>query len=239
MRATERNPRLTGRLLKRYDRLVPRMRSLLVSRFGAEEAGKFVVETRREYEALIPRIPYIGGVKNPLSWNLNGSALFLAMWRVLKCRGVSPQESVDLFCEMSDLWLRSYPKRLVRLLGRLRFTRPYRGLLKKKAEASRKRRYPADFVYDYVEGDGGDFEFGVDYTECAILKFLRERGSEQIAPHVCRIDYPMSRALGLGMERTGTLAGGAPRCDFRFKRGRPTREPPAGRRAVGARSGPA
>lgn len=49
---------------------------------------------------------------------------------------------------------------------------------------------------------------------------------------------PMSRAMKLGMDRTGTLTDGVPRCDFRFKRGKPTREAPlrGGRvRAVAAK----
>ena len=40
---------------------------------------------------------------------------------------------------------------------------------------------------------------------------------------MCLADYPISEALGTGLIRKTTIAEGAERCDFRFKRGRETR----------------
>lgn len=45
-------------------------------------------------------------------------------------------------------------------------------------------------------------------------------------PYLCLVDFIMSERMGLGLERTMTLAEGSPKCDFRFKHRRPTIWPP-------------
>lgn len=84
------------------------------------------------------------------------------------------------------------------------------------------RRYPGDWVADYLEGDGGEFDYGLDITECGICKFYHQQGADELAPYLCLSDYVLSDALGRGLVRCQTLAEGDPVCDFRFKRGRET-----------------
>jgi hypothetical protein len=71
----------------------------------------------------------------------------------------------------------------------------------------------------YVEGDGQEFDFGVDYTECAVCKFLRVENAFELAPYACALDQPVGELLGWGLTRTMTIAEGYPKCTFRFKRG--------------------
>jgi hypothetical protein len=90
---------------------------------------------------------------------------------------------------------------------------------KKRAAQSQQRRYPADWVRVHVEGDGSAFDWGMDYLECGIVKFLHSQGADELAPYLCLTDYALLGALGIGFKRTMTLAEGCERCDFRFKRG--------------------
>jgi hypothetical protein len=55
------------------------------------------------------------------------------------------------------------------------------------------------------------------------LNFLREQGADEIAPYLCALDQISSEKLGWGLIRTSTLAEGGKVCDFRFKKGGPTR----------------
>lgn len=80
-----------------------------------------------------------------------------------------------------------------------------------------------DFVYEYVEGDGERFDFGVDYLECAVWSFLKAQGTPELAPYVCALDQLYSDAFKWGLSRTSTLAEGGTRCDFRFRRGGETK----------------
>lgn len=80
-----------------------------------------------------------------------------------------------------------------------------------------------DYVFNFVEGDGQTFDYGVYYLECASCKFLAKQGAPELAPYLCLVDILYSKALGWGLTRTMTLAEGAERFDFRFKKGGKTK----------------
>lgn len=69
-------------------------------------------------------------------------------------------------------------------------------------------------------GDGRDFDIGVDYTECGLMKYFAAQGMPELAPYPCRVDFPTARAEGTGLVRSTTLASGGKVCDFRYKQGR-------------------
>jgi hypothetical protein len=73
-----------------------------------------------------------------------------------------------------------------------------------------------------VEGNGQDFDWGVDYTECGICKFYQAQGAYELVPYLCALDFPSSEAADAGLVRTTTLGTGGLRCDFRYKYGRAT-----------------
>jgi len=56
-----------------------------------------------------------------------------------------------------------------------------------------------------------------------VVKFFHCQGADELVPYMCRLDYAMSKAMGMGLVRTTTLAEGGEKCDFRFKRGRETK----------------
>jgi len=216
------------RLLKDFDRSVSRSRPLLLSRYGEERAAAMMRESRREYEALIPQIPYIGD-KNPLLVFLLPASRHLAIYRALQRQGETVEAAGRLIGEMSEAELKAMPGIVRRLISRLWFSPWFRGRLRKRAAESQERQYPGGYVLTYVEGDGRSFDYGIDYTECASCKFLSAQGAMELAPYVCAVDRVASEMLGWGLTRTTTIAEGFEKCDFRFKKGGRTRVPtPAG-----------
>jgi hypothetical protein len=101
----------------------------------------------------------------------------------------------------------------------MNFSRFYLSRLRKRAIESHQRKYPGGYVFNFVEGDGQTFDYSVDYLECASCKFLAKQGAPELTPYLCPVDILYSKALGWGLMRTMTLAEGAERCDFRFKKG--------------------
>jgi hypothetical protein len=97
--------------------------------------------------------------------------------------------------------------------------------LKKRARQSQVHRYAGDYVFSFVEGNGIEFDFGVDYTECGTCKFLAQQGASELAPYICTVDDIYSKAFHWGLTRTMTLAQGHAKCDFRFKKGAKTNVP--------------
>ena len=45
------------------------------------------------------------------------------------------------------------------------------------------------------------------------------KGADEFVPYMCATDIPESKYGGLGLKRTKTLAEGADKCDFRYKKG--------------------
>jgi hypothetical protein len=68
---------------------------------------------------------------------------------------------------MDRAFLRAYPRFLRRLFGSMTFSRRYIRRLRKRAAESHQRRYPGDYAYTFVEGDGETFDHSADYLECA------------------------------------------------------------------------
>jgi hypothetical protein len=178
-----------------------------------------VHESLAEFEPLIPELPYVGGKRNPLTGNLVSSAGALAVYRVMQQHGKPIEEAGELLYRLMETWIRRYPQLVRHLMGRYYLSRLSQRQSKRQAVLSLQRRYPADWVRIHVDGDGQAFEWGVDYLECGIVKFLCSQGADELAPYLCLTDYALFGALGIELTRTQTLAEGYEKCDFRFKWG--------------------
>jgi hypothetical protein len=209
-------------LLRRFDKATARVNHVLVSRYGEEHAGILTKEVRREYEAIIPHLPYIGP-RNPLMIFFIPTGWHVGLYRVLQKQRRTVEEAGQVIYDMTEAYLKSIPAFVRRLIGYLWFSSLLMKRLKKRAVQSQKRKYPGDYVLVYIEGDGKTFDYGIDYIECANCKFLRALGADELAPYVCAGDKLASEFLGWGLTRTMTIADGHEKCDFRFKRGGKTR----------------
>jgi len=211
-----------SRFLKDFDRMASRVRQVLVSRYGEEQAKSLIVESRREYEALIPQIPFIGE-KSPMLIFLLPTSRYLAVCRALQKRGATVEDGGRLVHEMCQAEAKAIPGFVRRLMGYLWFSPLFLRRVRKRAAESQQRQYPGGYVFTYVAGDGRDFDWGIDYLECSSCKLLKSQNAMELAPYVCAVDKISSELLGWGLTRTMTLAEGFEKCDFRFKKGGQTR----------------
>jgi hypothetical protein len=207
-----------SKLLKDFDNIVKRTNKVFTSHYGNEQANILLAEIRQEYEALTPHIPYIGG-KQPHTQFLIATVQFLAIYRVLKKHDITLEEAGALIYEVCQALISSYPRFALRIFGRMDFSKRYQRGVQKRAEESHQRQYHGDYVFNFVKGDGKEFDFGVDYIECAGYNFLKKQGALELAPYLCNIDILFSEAFSWGLIRKTTLAQGFDKCDFRFKKG--------------------
>lgn len=210
----------TEELVREFDRDAERWRPFLASRYGNNLAEAILSESREEYQALIPQLPYIGGDENRLTASLIESARCLALYKAMQKRGRTAAEAGQILYDavLSRMGEPQTP------IPASQWLTPAQLMERRKRGAARSqgRQYAADYVYEFVAGDGEAFDYGYDFAECATLKFYRAQGAAEFAPFFCFLDYPHSRVSGLGLERTMTLAEGHPRCNHRFKSGRKT-----------------
>jgi hypothetical protein len=200
----------TRRKMHRFERFLTRHTDPLTERFGASQAHSMRREMLDEYRAVIPLVPYIGGHRNRLSSGLTLSSWALAVYRVVLRHGGDAQDAGEVL----DRYVRATVDRIPRPLRR-RLLGARRSRAQRMARRTQQGRYPGDWVAEFVDGAGQPFDFGIDYTECGIVKFLHAQGADELTPYLCHLDYVVWEAAGQQLTRTKTLAWGCDRCDFR------------------------
>ncbi|MBN1203098.1 MAG: L-2-amino-thiazoline-4-carboxylic acid hydrolase [Anaerolineae bacterium] len=207
----------TEQLLERFEQDIQDWRQVMTVAYDADFISAVVQQARAEFEALIPHIPYIGGDENHLTGSLVRSVRCLALYKAMQAHGKTAADAGKVLYDAAVIqaarpappippseWLSEEE-----LMQRRR----------ERAEESQERRYPDDFVYTFVEGDGETFDYGYNFTECASHKFCRARDAETFMPFFCFLDFPLCEGAGLGLSRTMTLADGHPLCNHRFRPG--------------------
>jgi len=194
---------------------------VFIARFGNELSAELMMETKQAYADLRPEIPYIGGKENMFSEWLNYGAYYLAMYRALSARGHSLDDAGKLIFDTYEV-MADYPKWFLSIVGRFKYGKKYEQKLRQAAVVSQKRKYSGDFVSTYIEGDAENFDYGLNITECGICKLYSAQGAERLSRYMCLSDYVVSKAFNRGLVRYKTIAEGAEKCDFRFKKGRET-----------------
>lgn len=201
-------------LLQEFDEETQTWGPVLAARYGKALAKILPREAHIEFEVLLPCIPYIGGDDNPLTGSLVESAWCLALYWAMQKHGRTAEETGKVLYEAA-LAQGEVPEVIppsgMLTAGQLMERR------KRRADRSQERRYSGDYVYAFVEGDGGEFDYGYDFLECAAQKFYHSQDADAFTPFYCYLDFPKSR---MGLRRTMTLSEGYPICDHRFKEGR-------------------
>lgn len=209
------------RMVKSIRGQVQSLKSVLKKYYEDSIVDDIINQVYVEFEQLLPKMPYIGGMDNLLTKQIVGSSPYLALYKALKRKEMPTDNIGKVIYDSSVLYWNSYPKILGPLM-RWYFTS--KGYFKKTLYAGaveyQKRKYNGDFVYSAVDGSGKDFDYGIDYTECAICKFFHEQNADEITPYICLNDFVESDVFKMGLVRTTTIAEGKEKCDFRFHKGR-------------------
>jgi hypothetical protein len=204
------------RLVKNHWKMMELGRPILAGRYGDEVALAAVEGSAVEFEGLIPEIPYIGGQENPLTDTLVQMTSMLALYRVLKAHDKPVTEIGEIVYEMGQRWTEQLPAFARQLIGRLYMSQFWRRRTRRKAAVSQQRDFLDNFVFEVVEGGGEAFEWGINYMECGVVKFFERQQAAELSPYMCQLDFLMFQALGLKLQRQGTIAQGCSHCDFRF-----------------------
>jgi len=204
-----------GRLFRSSQKILPKY-------VGAGQVEKVEEETYDEFKIVLSELPYIGGEENMLTFVFVSSAAALAYIRVLERYELPVEKIGEILNEVYADVYTSLPGLAKWLLRWSQFSSRHQKKLKAFAQESQMRKYADNWVMEYIEGDGVEFDYGCTYTECAVLKFYRKMGAEKYMPYVCVMDLTSSSALGTGLHRTSTLNYGGDCCDFQFKKNRPS-----------------
>jgi hypothetical protein len=192
----------------------------LSERFGEVTGAELAGRIDREFALASSLLPDVGTPEeNKWAVYLPPSALALAAYRVLVPARMDIDSFGRMFFEAVREQMNNPSSWAMQFIGT---DEGMRENTRKLAERSQQRRYPEDWVIEFVEGDGANFTYGINVTECGILKYLTRQGAPELTRYLCLTDYATSEAIGRGLVRQQTLAEGCACCDFRYKKGRPS-----------------
>lgn len=215
-----------GDLIAVYSEQLPWYRAAVSAVAGTKWVEPVLAVSLAEFVALAPSIPYIGPLQYPLPKTLAESGVALSFGKALRTRGMATAEIGRVILAAFRESQRDIPARQQREQGEMQFSGRFHQIQESMAQASHRSCRPGDWVYDFIEAGCDDsFDWGLDFTECGILKLYQAQGMPELVPYLCMLDFLVSDLQGTGLKRHGTLAAGADRCDFRYKKDRPVRIP--------------
>jgi len=201
-----------SKILGLLDEYAKNWRPTLVNRYGEQFANNIIKLARDKTEELIPNIPYIGGENNSMTYHLIRSTPSLALYKVMKIYGKTARETGEIIY-----------KATVSVIEKIPFSPagspPLEFIQKRKEEAkkSQERRYPEDWVWEFIEGEKNKFDYGYDFYECGVQKYYKAQNAQEFLPYFCFLDFLTVRASGKILIRSMTLAEHGEKCDFRFR----------------------
>jgi hypothetical protein len=183
-------------LLKDFDHKADLIEDSLVARFGREFADRLKTEAHQEYEELIPEIPFIQGFRGrALNSFLLATAQELAVYKAMHKHGHSAAETWELCHEAIRLSVAEIPKWKRGLMKWFMFSPIVKKVFQRRA-TNQEKVQSGDFEIEYLIGNGGDFDIGINYLQCGNLNFVKKHSGEEFAPYICmperRVDF-MSR----------------------------------------------
>ncbi|WP_336515980.1 L-2-amino-thiazoline-4-carboxylic acid hydrolase [Pollutibacter soli] len=186
-------------------------------------ASAIIQATDDQYTTLLPDISFISYSGNPIDKRLDFSAYFLALIQVLEKEG-EDFEKIRMVClnitteyvkpkSALQRWFKKWPSKIMNTKFASWF---YQQFEKRISVNKSSEGFIAKVITDKDETYG--MGFGIDILECGICKLFNKHNSRRYASILCEVDEITSAQAGLKLIRTGTIANGAHKCDFRYKK---------------------
>ncbi|MEQ1585326.1 MAG: L-2-amino-thiazoline-4-carboxylic acid hydrolase [Cyclobacteriaceae bacterium] len=188
-----------------------------------QRAAHCIADIETAFKRIQPDVRFAKTSKNPVDRRMEIAAYFLATIEVLDKAGAPFEKIREVLHGIAHELVR--PKNaLQRMLKKLpvHMVDSWFGkfLIRQMQNKVSQRAHPDGFAVrvltDKKETLG--FGYGIDILECGICKLYNKHGLQKFTPLLCEIDYITTSLAGLKMHRSGTIALGASKCDFRYEK---------------------
>jgi len=205
------------RRLRWFGRALRACAPILRQRYGDGRADQLARDAYHAYAELLPTLPPISLARDPMAWFTLAGVWALALHQAGQPLGGTAEDVGWVLIACLERVYGAIPRWLRRLAGRVFLSAPSRWIIAGLGRRSQRRRLPCTFVWRVVPDPAADL--AIDYDQCPINILLRDLGAGELVPYLCQTDYATFGALGVGFERTQTLAWACSHCDFRMSRG--------------------
>jgi hypothetical protein len=188
-----------------------------------DDAVAMITEVEERFAELSKDTKFAATSSNPIDKRLDFCAYFLALIKTLERKGFSYEQIRAICLEITidyvspknviQKWLKRLPPKLIGL-------QPVRLLLKVFNKKISKKGHPDGFraVVLTDKSETYNLGYGIDILECGICKLFQKHDAGKYASILCEVDKVTSGLAGLELIRKSTIAYGADKCDFRFRK---------------------
>lgn len=188
-----------------YDRAEGPLREVLAALVPEAELESVAGEARAAFLRLSEEMPYADRRDHTMFDPTFSVFQWLAVHEALRGRGIDVHQ---LGREIMKLPVSPRPE----------FTAASIERILAEAEESQRGAAANEFVFEMLAGDE-QTDGGMNVHSCAVCHAYARHDAMELVPYMCAFDDAESAAGDMGLRRTGTIALGAHRCDFRYKRG--------------------
>ena len=207
-------------LISAFNQVLGAAQQFWQPRFGVPRTALMVNQARAKFKSLLAGLPEVGGERNWDTQFIPIAAWYVALYQPMKTQGMSAEDVGQLIYRIYQIQLAETPEAEAKAEGDALFSTDTLAQMHAWADWTQQREYPANWVAQFIPGDGKNFDFGYDYAECGLVKYFKSQGVPELAPYVCLNDFIKSAAIGSGLERSKTIAMGDGVCNFRYRHGR-------------------
>jgi hypothetical protein len=182
-----------------------------------------IKDNETNYLTISKNTQFAKSSSNPIDKRLDFCAYFLALIISLDKLGL-PYEQIRQIClEITTDYVRpknKFQEAVKRLPAKLANTWFSSLLLKWLNKRVSRNSNPDGFLANIItdKNETYGFGYGIDITQCGICKLFNKHNYGKYSSILCEVDELTSALAGLKLIRSGTIALGAKKCDFRFKK---------------------
>jgi ubiquinone biosynthesis protein len=189
------------------------VRRFLYARMSHEQSASILTAVWRHYDEAAPHVPTTESVGPTLVLHL--AAVTLAFHQALIDAGYDDEASTQLVSDVAWVVYRKMGA-CSWLLSRLAHKDEFERI---RVATRIFRWFPFSSPgYQWKEISGAPKTVAFDCTRCPAAEYFASRNRAGLCVRTfCKLDFPLAEDWGAELERTGTIAGGAERCDFRWR----------------------
>ncbi len=195
--------------------LEPSVRKFLVTRMSRDEAGRTLEAVWRGYSESASAVPKGEGFGPTQVLHL--AAITIALHQALTDSGRSDEAATQIVVDVG--WV--VYRKMGAVAWMLSRTAGKDQLQRMRAATQMFRRFPfSSPAYQWKEVAAEANVVAFDCVRCPAAQYFASRNRSALCVQTfCNLDFPLAKDWGAELERSGSIAGGAERCDFRWRHG--------------------
>ncbi len=205
-------------ITKQMKKFLKIYKPFIEEKIGVEANQRVAAESMQKLEDSYNEIPDIGMEMNAFQKTMDFAFIVHIIYENLLKEDLSTEQIGEIIYYGFKDFIDKYPSFIMKLIKRKQFSKKQINYMKELARLSKTRDHIYNWVFDVIDGNGEDFEWGIDYKRCGINDFFCDKNESEIMPYICATDYCMFAKMKAELKLDKALGRGDECCKFRYKK---------------------